>query len=134
MQPLPARWEDGFIGRATLDSPALSRLVGHRRKPSLQGGQSCSQPAFSRLWPPRKAAAAKIGRPPSVFIAFGVARRAMTTGCVAPGCTAYIGGWDQGRTRRVEHPRNLEDRVASCCTVIHRLEAERNSASVSSVC
>jgi hypothetical protein len=30
----------------------------------LEGGQSCPQPAFSRLWPPKKAAAAKIGRPP----------------------------------------------------------------------
>src|ERR1035441_3478195 len=29
----------------------------------LWGGQSCPQPAFSRLWPPKKAAAAKIGRP-----------------------------------------------------------------------
>jgi general secretion pathway protein J len=29
----------------------------------LEGGQFCPQPAFSRLWPPRKAAAAKIGRP-----------------------------------------------------------------------
>ena len=33
---------------------------------SLEGGQSCPQPAFSRLWPPQKAAAAKIGRPPKV--------------------------------------------------------------------
>jgi hypothetical protein len=29
----------------------------------LWGGQFCPQPAFSRLWPPKKAAAAKIGRP-----------------------------------------------------------------------
>jgi len=29
----------------------------------LEGGQFCPQPAFSRLWPPKKAAAAKIGRP-----------------------------------------------------------------------
>jgi hypothetical protein len=28
------------------------------------GGQSCPQPAFSRLLRPKKAAAAKIGRPP----------------------------------------------------------------------
>jgi hypothetical protein len=27
------------------------------------GGQFCPQPAFSRLWPPEKAAAAMIGRP-----------------------------------------------------------------------
>jgi hypothetical protein len=27
------------------------------------GGQFCPQAAFSRLWPPKKAAAAKIGRP-----------------------------------------------------------------------
>jgi hypothetical protein len=31
----------------------------------LWGGQFCPQPAFSRLWPPNKAAAAKIGRPTS---------------------------------------------------------------------
>jgi hypothetical protein len=31
----------------------------------LWGGQFCPQPAFSRLWPPKKAAAAKIGRPTS---------------------------------------------------------------------
>jgi hypothetical protein len=29
----------------------------------LWGGQSCPQPAFSRLWPPEEAAAAKTGRP-----------------------------------------------------------------------
>jgi hypothetical protein len=31
----------------------------------LEGGQFCPQPAFSRLEPPKKAAAAKIGRPTS---------------------------------------------------------------------
>jgi hypothetical protein len=30
----------------------------------VEGGQFCPQPAFSRLWPPKKAAAARIGRPP----------------------------------------------------------------------
>jgi hypothetical protein len=30
----------------------------------LEGGQFCPQPAFSRLGPPKKAAAAMIGRPP----------------------------------------------------------------------
>jgi hypothetical protein len=34
------------------------------RRP-LWGGQFCPQPAFSRPWPPKKAAAAKIGRPTS---------------------------------------------------------------------
>ncbi len=29
----------------------------------LEGGPFCPQPAFSRLWPPKKAAAARIGRP-----------------------------------------------------------------------
>jgi hypothetical protein len=29
-----------------------------------EGGRFCPQPASSRLWPPKKAAAAKIGRPP----------------------------------------------------------------------
>ncbi|MGA3044584.1 MAG: prepilin-type N-terminal cleavage/methylation domain-containing protein [Bryobacteraceae bacterium] len=29
----------------------------------LEGGQYCPQPALSRLWPPKKAAAARIGRP-----------------------------------------------------------------------
>jgi len=41
-----------------LSFPNIEMLHG------LEGGQFCPQPAFSRLWPPKKAAAAKIGRPP----------------------------------------------------------------------
>ncbi len=37
--------------------------------PRLEGGQFCPQPAFSRLWPPEKAAAAKIGRPTILAVA-----------------------------------------------------------------
>ena len=61
-------YDHGHAGSVHL---ARWRSVGHRRKPLLEGGQSCPQPAFSRLWPPKKAAAAKIGRPPRVFIIFG---------------------------------------------------------------
>jgi hypothetical protein len=46
-------------------------LWGTVESTPLEGGQFCPEPAFSRLWPPIKAAAAKIGRPPSVFITFG---------------------------------------------------------------
>jgi outer membrane protein TolC len=37
--------------------------------PRLEGGQFCPQPAFSRLWPPEKAAASKIGRPTILAVA-----------------------------------------------------------------
>jgi hypothetical protein len=52
----------------SIHPPAYLATVGKQVyfRPSLQleGEQFCPQPAFSRLWPPKKAAAAKIGRPP----------------------------------------------------------------------
>ena len=48
---------------------------------SLWGGQSCPQPAVSRLWPPRKAAAAKIGRPTILRLLPLMIFAALLTGC-----------------------------------------------------
>jgi VWFA-related protein len=45
-------------GRSDGFGRSLPRVV--KNGWSLEGGQSCPQPAFSRLWPPRKAAAANI--------------------------------------------------------------------------
>src|ERR1039458_10864951 len=46
----------------------LSGMVEMILLAAWEGGQFCPQPAFSRLWPPRKAAAAKIGRPPERLV------------------------------------------------------------------
>jgi beta-glucosidase len=45
----------------------------------MWGGQSCPQPAFSRPWPPKKAAAAKIGRPTALALLLAL--------CTLPGQT-----------------------------------------------
>src|ERR1035441_5784168 len=50
----------------------LSGMVEMILLAAWEGGQFCPQPAFSRLWPPRKAAAAKIGRPPERPVHGGV--------------------------------------------------------------
>jgi hypothetical protein len=58
---------------------ATESLRGHK-----WGGQFCPQPAFSRLQPPKKAAAANIGRPPSpqigLFMEGAGLNSGMTTG------------------------------------------------------
>jgi len=53
-------------------APVNKRILGSGSLWFLEGGQFCPQPAFSR---PKRAAAAKIGRPPKTKLRFVAPRR-----------------------------------------------------------
>ena len=73
MRDKPATGPPAILAHFPLCYPQIAVADARQRMPIAWTWATPGKPAFSRLWPPRKAAAAKIGRPPvyAELVSFG---------------------------------------------------------------